>query len=207
MEDNLIDIDFDFIDILFFSNPNSKKELLNKIEKELQRININGNISREKLFKEINSENFEWKVLAELFVFKFDRLIGKEKIENYYTALNVCRHNFREKIKDNVNDFTFELELLQKALKFRKYNYALIETLYLFGKEFHTLKNFEKRDFYFEIIFKNKFEISQNTVSQYFKKIGILYYENECHSAKKWFEKGVELNPNLNVKQLINKCN
>lgn len=207
MEDNFVKIDFDFIDILFFSNSNSKIELVRKIENEIQRLSISGNISRVKLFKEISSEDFEWKVLADLFVFGYDISSGQKKLDNYYTALNVCRHNITEKVKCNVFDFSFEIGLLDKALKFNKYNYALIETLYLVGKEFHHLKDFEKRDYYFEKIYNNEFEISQNTVSQFFKKIGIIYYEYDFDTAKKWFEKGLELNPKLNVKKLINKCN
>ena len=201
--DNFIEIDLKFIDLLYFKNEIQKNEFIQAIENKLNSHFINKETERIELLEKFKNEKLEWKIIADLLVFHYDKLTGIKRINNYYTALNLCNYNFNLKLENKENDYSFEENLLNKSLEKNIFNFMMLETLYNFGKGFHKLKIFNKRDYYFSIICNNKFDLSQKTVSEFYKKIGIIYMDSKQEVSKKWFESGLKMNNKLGVKRIL----
>lgn len=137
-------------------------------------------------------------------VIKFDENNGKIKLSKYYIALRVCRYNIVKKLNNKIYDFRFEEELALNAFKSEYRNYARIETLFVLGEAFFKANQLEKMNLYFDIIYKEKYDLSNVITSNFHRRIADIYlYIHEKKEALKWYKSGIQLNSKLGVKKLI----
>jgi len=139
------------------------------------------------------------------------------KISGYYNALRFGITNIKRKLKHSFYDFTFEENLIlaevkkvQRAFSMQKKefvgNYILIDAFYHIGLIHFRSGNVNKASEYFDLIRKTKFQLSEYSKSEFYKKIGKLYFEEKMNKeALSWLKEGVKINPKLTVKKLIEK--
>lgn len=198
IDDNLDD---EFINALYFKNDQIKDNYISSIKQVLNSILETGEISRVRV-SEYMTKN-ETGIPFLLDAIKTDNRIGKFKIESYYTALGICRHNLFEKIEAGNFDFQFEETLARNALKSYYRKYARLETLFTLGKAFFHKKDFEKMSYYFDIIRIDDYELSESTVSNFHRLIGDIYLEcDKKIEGLNWYKSGLKLNANLGVKKI-----
>lgn len=149
--------------------------------------------------RSISDEFFEYNA-------NFEEDIKNPKIKLKYSALNL-----QWKIKElNTDIIEIENYICQALDEIPEYNinpigYDIIKSLFNLGLHYSDI-NKNKSDFYLNKIDREWSEISNNTVSNYFKKIGEIYLkQNDYIKAKYWFEKGLKLNPKLSVIKLLQK--
>jgi hypothetical protein len=137
----------------------------------------------------------------------FEIELEDPKIKLKFLTLNLIR-KLKSKIID-INDT--EEQINNELTKISDYNnnpigYDIISALFNLGL-FYFENNEEKSDFYFNKISLSQWsELSNNTISNYFRKIGDLYFEKSNFSkAVFWYEKGLEINPKLSVIKILNK--
>ncbi len=198
-------IDTDFIDLIFFLTDTEKKNFISNLTNLLISLNVTLETDRPTVLNSIVYSNSELPFIAELFVFTGDEdLSGDRKLKNSYTSLRLCQINICKKLESNYYDFQFEESILHHALSTAYYNYSRIETLFCFGVAYYNIKNFEKGDYYFDLIANEKYELSPATISNFYKEIGNIYIgEGNKLKALEWLKKGIILNPKLPVKRII----
>lgn len=195
-------LDKEFINSLYFSNDKFKDDYIDSIKTILKETIENYKIERVKFSEYIIDNKIDMPFIME--VIKFDENNGKIKLSKYYIALCVCRYNIVKKLNNKIYDFRFEEELALNAFKFDYRNYARIETLFVLGEAFFKANEFEKTNLYFNIIYKDKYDLSDVTISSFHRRIADIYlYINEEKEALKWYKSGVQLNSKLGVKKLI----
>ena len=204
--DNFSKIDFEFLNQLYFADDEKKNEFIKYLENSLQELNITTATNRSDTITRLANSEKNFPFIAELIIFDNDYSKGKSKLESYYTALKLCKYNLQNKIANNNYDFEFEEDLLDKTLNSDLYNYARIDTLFYFGYSNNKIKNYSKRDFYFNLIRNNKFDLASSTISSFYKIIGEIYLqENDKLKALDWFKAGLLIDPKLSVKKIIQK--
>lgn len=195
-------LDIEFINYLYFNCEQLKIDYINNIKKILETTIENSKIERNKVLDYITNNEINIPFMMEAI--KFDEYNGNFKLKKYYTALNVSKHNIKEKINNKIYCFKFEEELALNAFKADYRNYARIETLFILGEAFLKANELEKSSLYFNIIYKDKYDLSEVTVSSFHRKIGNIYLDiQEEKKALKWYKSGLQLNSKLGVKKLI----
>jgi hypothetical protein len=196
-------LDKEFINSLYFSSDQLQEDYINNIRKILKETIVNCKIERINFSAYYTENKIDIPFIFEAIKF-FDENNGKIKLSKYYTALSVCRHNIIEKLNNKIYDFRFEEELALKAFKSDYRNYARIETLFVLGEAFFKANELKKTRLYFDIIYKDKYNLSDVTISNFHRRIGDIYlYNHEKKEALKWYKSGFELNSKLGVKKLI----
>jgi hypothetical protein len=205
-------IDFEFLDFLFFPSKDLKDSFLEKLNESITDAEINIATDKMTVLEKISIAYTDKQqvipLLSEILNFKmednFEMFIGKKKLKNYYTALNLCQFNIIEKIKAKRLEFDFEEDLILKTLTSELQNYARINSLFYLGLAFKMAEKQDKMNFYFKMISTDKYDLSPVTVSNYYKQIAEIFIElNDSFSALNWLNSGLDLNPKLSVKKLI----
>jgi hypothetical protein len=195
-------LDKEFINFLYFSSDYLKTDFINSIKTILIETIENCKIERIKFSEYINDNKIDIPFIME--VIKFDENIGEIKLSQYYTALNISRYNIIEKLNNKIYDFKFEEELALNAFKSDYRNYSRIEMLFVLGEAFFKTNQLEKMNFYFDVIYNDKYDLSNGVVSNFHRRIADIYlYIHERKEALKWYKSGVQLNSKLGVKKLI----
>lgn len=183
-------------------NEQFKVDYIDSIKTILEATIENRKIEKVKILAYITNNEFDIPFIME--VIKFDENNGKFKLNKYYTALNVSRYNIVKKLNNKIYDFKFEEELALNAFGSDYRNYARIETLFTLGEAFLKANELEKTSLYFEMIYNDKYDLSEVTVSNFHRRIGNIYLDiHEKKKALKWYKSGQQLNSKLGVKKLI----
>ncbi|UEG48629.1 hypothetical protein LK994_08265 [Ferruginibacter lapsinanis] len=222
-------IDYEFIDKLYFHTAELKDIFIYQLNEILTVLKISEQTKRvettQLLTDYITNKEIEIPFLIYLFNFEtysieidkvsnieiskkiaFASNKGKEKLSHYYTGLNVASYNIEKKIAAGYLDFLEEEELINRTLSDEHYDFARISGLFLLGHGFFVSNNIEKMEYYFNIIKKDKYELSNITVSEYYRAIGEEYYNAKIlEKSLIWLKDGITLNPKLGVKKLIQK--
>jgi tetratricopeptide (TPR) repeat protein len=228
----LIGIDHDFIDLFYFKDEISKNDYLKSLQEILDNLHIQAGMDIVTVQNIIADDNLKnggevLPFLADsllydaILISSIERdgkiqtsetpgegfLIGREKINNYYAALKFIQVNLDRKIDTNYFDFQFEEELLNDTLSNSEtFNFARIETLVAFGKAYLAAHNFAKMDEVFNIILTEKYDLAESTIANFYREIGETYLKLErSDQALKWLKSGLNLNPKLGVKKLIER--
>lgn len=195
-------IDLEFIKVLYFKDSQLRNNYINSIRKIIEDTIVDDEISRVKVSEYLTYNENNIPFLMEAI--KLDEFNGKIKINKYYTALGISRYNIRKKIDNDHFDFTFEETLALNAFKSEYRNYVRLETLFLLGRAFLIANNISKMNFYFDIIYKDKYELSEVAVSKFHRLIGDIYMDNDKKTeAFKWYKSGLQLNSKLGVKKIF----
>jgi hypothetical protein len=195
-------VDEEFISYLYFSNEQIKIDYIESIKKILETTIENGEIQRIKFSNYIVDNKIEIPFILETI--KFDDFNGKYKLSKYYTALNVAKHNIAAKINNKIYNFEFEEEITCKHFKSDLRNYTRIETLFAFGDAFFKAKKIKKMTIYFDIIYNDNYDLSDITISNFYRRIGDIYLAiHDRKVALKWYKSGLRLNSKLGVKKII----
>lgn len=200
-------LDNDFINLIYFKDETEKTKFISEIEKLLSKLKINEQtdlVSGRKKVADYNSD-------AEEAVPFLNEILSygsqTNKLDNYYTALNLCSHNLEKKTENNFYDLKFEEELVNKTLeKSDLFNFARISTLFNLGASFYKTNQIESMENIFNKIRKENYELSPSTVADYYRNIGEIYFElKQNEKSLDWLKAGLTLNPKLGVKKLIDK--
>lgn len=195
-------IDEEFINYLHFSNEQIKIDYIESIKNVLEATIENDKIERVKFSDYVIDNKIDTPFIMEAI--KFDEFNGRFKLSKYYTVLNVAKHNIAAKINGKVYDFKFEEKLTHNHFKSDFRNYARIETLFAFGDAFFKASEIKKMTIYFDIIYNDKYDLSEVTVSNFHRRIGDIYLAlHDKKEALKWYKSGLQLNSKLGVKKLI----
>ena len=88
MTDNFLNIDFEFIDKLYFPNESEKEFFINNLQNNLIQLNIVSNVTdrretNDKVLKLIG----QIPLVFDLLIFESDINVGIKKLDHYYTAI------------------------------------------------------------------------------------------------------------------------
>jgi tetratricopeptide (TPR) repeat protein len=224
-------IDLDFIDLIYFKDSEKKKKFISDVESFLNKLKINSQtdeVSGTKLVAENNFGSEEMiPFLNEIISYDSETTTTKfqingeepkeintnkksitiDKLNHYYTALNLASYNLEMKVENSYFDLAFEEELIKKTLeKAIHTDYARISTLLILGQSFCKANEIDKMESTFNIIRKDQYDLSPVTISNFYRSIADTYLElTDKEKALDWFKAGLTINPKLGVKKLIEK--
>lgn len=222
-------LDSDFIDLIFFISEEDKILFKNKLREIIEELGISNETVRtefmEKFPNHIGSKEINLPFIAELFIFGNTILTvsmpdetiidskeghleksGKDKLQNYYTALRLASHNLQIKNERGVLDISEEEKLVLNSLSDFHMDFARINIIFQLGNSFRQQGNYDKMFHYYEIIVCEQFDLSPNTVADFIRTIGNNLYEiGNLKEALRYFKKGLDLNPKLGVKKVVNE--
>ena len=67
-------------------------------------------------------------------------------------------------------------------------------------------KNYDKMGYYYDKILSADFDLSPNTIADFVRAAGEDFYKiGNLPEALKYFKKGLDLNPKLGVKKVVNE--
>ena len=136
----------------------------------------------------------------------YNEIRGKQKLQNYYTAIRLASHNLQVKADNQIQNIAEEEKLILESLSDSHKDFARINIFLQLGKSFMELKNFDKMSHYYDSIFSDSFDLSQNTVADFIRVAGEDFYQlGKLTEALKYFKKGLELNPKLGVKKIVSE--
>lgn len=155
-------------------------------------------ILKEELFIETNGNLTQYK----------DEITYQGRYNFDHNTYFICDFNIERLFaKSDAQDFDWDREIKRIADALQSstdYNHNRLYTLYQLGELFFKHEYFEKAAGYFSWISSENYSLSEATVSEVYKEIGELYKSiKDFSSAKKWFEKGLEINPKLAVKKIL----
>lgn len=142
---------------------------------------------------------------------------SRHKILGFYNGLRFGITNIKRKLENKFYDISFEENIILKEIKKDEristvtnsevhQNYILLDAYYHLGLAYFMSGNEDKSSKYFSLIKDTKWQLSEYSVGDFYKKIGELYLSNNDNkNALKWFELGIKINPKLSVKKHINK--
>jgi tetratricopeptide (TPR) repeat protein len=134
----------------------------------------------------------------------YNEIRGKEKLQNYYTAIRLASYNLQVKNDNGIQDIIEEESLILKSLSDSYKDFARINIYLQLGKSFMEQNKFEKMNHYYNCILSESFDLSQNTVADFIRNAGEDYYLlGNLTEAIRYFKKGLELNPKLGVKKIV----
>ena len=224
-------LDDDFINLLFFISEEAKIEFKNSL------LEITGElgITKETLWTDfmecfpdyISANEIELPFITELFIFYtttvivsvpdeniieikdgYVELLGEEKLKNYYTAIKLASHNLQVKAENKIEDIENEEKLILNSLSDTHNDLARISILLQLGKSFMYQKNIDKMCHYYNFILTDSYDLSQTTVADFMKVAGEDFYQlGKLTKSLEFFKRGLELNPNLNVKRRLTEIN
>ena len=200
-------LDKDFIGLLYFKDEIEQNEFISKLDILVSELEINEHtdiLTGRKKVADYNRDAGDPIPFLNEILFYGPK---SNKLENYYTALNLCSHNLESKTKNSFYDFKFEEDLINKVLeKSELYNFARVSTLFILGESFYKANQIESMENTFNKIRKGNYELSPSTVADYYRKIGEIYFElKQNEKSLDWLKAGLILNPKLGVKKLIDK--
>lgn len=224
-------LDINFINFIYFKDEMEKTKFISDIEKLLSKLKINEQTDLVSGRKKVADYNIDAEetipFLNEILSYNSQtttttsKEIGKDateksvntnreahnKLDNYYTALNLCSFNLEKKSENSLNDFKFEEELINKTLeKSDLFNFARLSALFSLGAVFHKANQIESMENVFNKIRKENYELSSSTVADYYRNIGEIYIDlKQNDKALDWLKAGLTLNPKLGVKKLIDR--
>ena len=200
-------LDKDFIGFIYFKDETEQNEFISEVEQLVSELKINEQTDIVTGRKKIADYNID----AEEPVPFFNEILSysskTNKLENYYTALNLCSHNLEKKTENSFYDFKFEEELVNKVLENSElYNFARVSTLFILGESFYKANQIESMENTFNKIRQENYELSPSTVADYYRNIGEIYFElKQNEKSLDWLKAGLILNSKLGVKKLIDK--
>lgn len=200
-------LDHNFINVIYFKDEIEKNSFISEVEKLVSKLKINEQtdlVTGRKKVVDYNSDAEEpIPFLNEILSYT----LKTNKLDNYYTALNLCSHNLEKKTENSFYDFKFEEELVNKTLqKSDLFNFARVSTLFILGTAFYKANQIESMENVFNKIRKENYELSPSTVADYYRNIGEIYFElKQNEKSLDWLKAGLTLNPKLGVKKLIDK--
>ena len=221
-------LDNDFIDLIYFSNDETKISYREKIIKTLSDLGINFGDDFHKVKSKIIEFNNTLKdyqipfLLNSLMVEDFNvennngiitetkseqQTKGIEKLNGYYKAASFIIENIELKLKYQYFDVLFEEKLYNEFITVSDLNnYAKLNSIFSLGIAFAKGSELKKAENYFNLIEKTNFDLQPATVSEFYRNVGEYYIEiNENEKALKWLKSGLEINPKLGVKKTITK--
>ena len=200
-------LDKDFINFIYFKDETEKNKFISEVEKLVSKLKINEQtdiVTGRKKVADYNSDAEEpIPFLNEILSYSSKT----NKLDNYYTALNLCSHNLEKKTENSFYDFKFEEKLVNKILvKSDLFNFARVSTLFILGASFYKANQIASMENTFNKIRKENYELSPSTVADYYRNIGEIYFElKQNEKSLDWLKAGLTLNPKLGVKKLIDK--
>lgn len=220
-------LDYDFIDLLYFISKDEKTVFINKLLEIIEILGITNKTLRTEFMENfpnyITENEIDVPFIAELFNFHntivsvsmpdetiietkegYPEIRGKEKLQHYYTAIRLASHNLQVKSVNHIQDIAEEEKLILESLSDSQKDFARINIFLQLGKSFKEQKNFDKMSHYYNSIFSDSFDLSQNTVADFIRVAGEDFYQlGKLTEALKYFKKGLELNPKLGVKKIV----
>lgn len=222
-------LDHDFIDLLYFISKDEKTVFINKLFEIIEELGITKETLRTEFMENfpnyITTYEIDLPFIAELFNFHntiltvsmpdetiietkegYNEIRGKQKLQNYYTAIRLASHNLQVKADNQIQNIAEEEKLILESLSDSHKDFARINIFLQLGKSFMELKNFDKMSHYYDSIFSDSFDLSQNTVADFIRVAGEDFYQlGKLTEALKYFKKGLELNPKLGVKKIVSE--
>lgn len=220
-------LDYDFIDLLFFTSKDEKTAFINNLLEIIQKLGITKETLRTEFIEifpnYIDTNEIDLPFIDELFNFNntivtvsvpdetiietkegYTEMRGKEKLQHYYTAIKLASHNIQVKVDNQIHDIAVEEKLIIDSLSDSHKDFARINILLQLGKSFMQQQNFDKMGHYYDNILSDSFDLSQNTVADFIRLAGEDFYRiGNLTEALKYFKKGLELNPKLGVKKIV----
>ncbi len=204
IEETFQGLDFELIDLIYFREK-EKSNYIKQVSNAIKELEITTSSSRIETLNKIVEYDTEIPFIRDLLLFTFDQPFTQKTLLNkYYILCNLCQFNLTEKLNAKFHDFKLEESLLDEILKCDLYNYAKIKTLFSFGYAFSLIDLSEKRDFFFNLLDNQTYELSPNTVTTFYKQISDIYLSiSDNKAALEWLKKGLRVNPNFSVKRKI----
>lgn len=220
-------LDLDFIDLLYFISKDEKTVFINKLLEIIEKLGITKETLRTEFMESfpnyITTNEIDLPFIAELFNFHntivtvsmpdetiietkegYHEMRGKEKLQHYYTAIRLASHNLQVKADNQIQDIAEEEKLILESLSDSHKDFARINIFLQLGKSFMDNKNFDKMSHYYDCIFSDSFDLSQNTVADFIRIAGEDFYQlGKLTEALKYLKKGLDLNPKLGVKKVV----
>ena len=224
---NFNGLDHDFINLLYFISQDEKAVFINKLLETIENLSITNETLRTEFMTTfpnyINTNEIDLPFIAELFNFHntiltvsvpdetiiqtkqgYTEICGKEKLQNYYTAIRLASHNLQVKADNQILDIADEEKLILGILSDSHKDFARINIFLQLGKSFMQQKNFDKMTHYYDSILSDGFDLCPNTVADFIRDAGEDFYQlGKLPEALKYFKKGLELNPKLGVKKIV----
>jgi tetratricopeptide (TPR) repeat protein len=221
----IVGLDDDFIEFVYFPDEQTKQLYKDKINSVLEKFGITNETNFHDVFDILvgfNKKELDEPIpflieslLIEDFGFKDEskKLSGKieikglDKINGYYNSAKFIEGNIVQKLKFKQTDYTFEENLFNKhIINSENNNYVKINSFYNLGYAYFISNNLSNAQKYFAMIESVNFELQPSTISEFYKKVGELYLKHgDKIEALKWLDNGLNLNPKLGVKKLIDK--
>lgn len=200
-------LDNDFINVIYFKDEIEKTNFISETEKLVSKLKISEQTDLVTGRKKVVDYNIEAEEPIPFLNEMLSYSLKTNKLDNYYTALNLCSHNLEKKTENSFYDFKFEEELINKILeKSDLFNFARVSTLFILGVSFYKANQIKSMENTFNKIRKENYELSQSTVADYYRNIGEIYFElKQNEKSLDWLKAGLTLNPKLGVKKLIDK--
>ena len=224
---NFDGLDYDFIDLLFFISQDEKTKFINNLLGIIKILGITNETTRVQFMESfpnyIHDNEIELPFIAELFNFHssivkvsvldettierkegYNEIRGKEKLQNYYTAIRLASYNLQAKNDNGIQDIIEEESLILNSLSDSHKDFARINIFLQLGKSFMQQNNFEMMSNYYNRILSESFDLSLNTVADFIRNAAEDFYQfGKLGDALIFFKKGIELNPKLGVKKIV----
>lgn len=216
-------------ELLFFINDSEKRLFLSDFENLLEELKITYETSLQdfnRIISQYEESNSEWlqlhRFLVEFDSFKVTEINGEtsEQLEEKpFKSLDeimlhnigylIADFNINSKLKHNVQDLSFEEKLINDSIELQNnWSYERIDNYKFLAFAFMKVGNHKKFDKYISRIEHefNKYELSDNVLAQHCREIGESFYQiGVTKEAIKWFEKGLEKNPKIGIKKMLNE--
>lgn len=198
-------LDFRLIELIYFINEAEKGKYLDEVNLFLSRLLIKVGDPRVVVLDRIANEDIDLAMLPDILCFTGDfPILERTERNKYYTIVKLCEFNIEQKRAAGISNYDFEEQLFQEVKSVDLAGYARLSLTYQLGELFAQIGLSEKRDYYFGQLRTTEFDISPNTVSEYYREVAEIYLETEENeSALNWLKAGIALNPKLSVKKLI----